>query len=488
MMHRVSVAMATCILLASAQAQAQSCPQFRPTDASGGLAHYDDLPNVTFYDAPLGEVRVWYATTGTHAPVLTPTGASGAPVNVEIVGDVTEDALLRYTQLGYDAPLRDGTYDACASNGGDDRLDVYLVDFPSGADGAAPVEQCQGSAVQTCSGFILLDNRYAGYPDFRTGVETVAPHELFHLIQDAYDANLDRWWAEGTAQWATKQLYPEIDDLERFLPYFFSEPGRPLDSPPGGVTSGWLYATAIWPVFLGETRGQDSIRTIMEAMADQPLSALEAANQVFTLDGDDLRSVYLSFAAFNAATGARTGENAYSLGASYPEIGLDEVAVGHGTVVDERIAGFGARYYLSLEPRELSLDADPEAVAAVAMPFVNDALDPTVALPLPAVLGGPAVIVVAGQRSSKVDAFYKLVSQPVPEGSGGGGMGGSGGTAMVDDDGDGPEVESGCTLSPRPFRRSGLPALVFGFIFAALAMRRRLRASHALEERCNGEQ
>lgn len=487
MMRRVSVAIAACVLLTSAQAVAQSCPQLRPTDTSGGLAHYDDLPNVAFYDAPMGEVRVWYATTGTHAPVLTPTGASGAPVNVEIVGEVMEDALVRYAHLGYDAPLRDGDYNPCASNGGDGRLDVYLVDFPSGADGAAPIDQCQGSAVQTCSGFVLLDHRYAGYPSFRTGVETVAPHELFHLIQDAYDANLDRWWAEGTAQWATKQLYPEIDDLERFLPYFFSEPDRPLDSPPGGVTSGWLYATAIWPVFLGETRGQDSIRAIMEAMAAQPLSALEAADQVFTLDGDDLRSVFLSFAAFNGATGPRTGPNGYSLGTSYPEVGLSEVAAGHGTVVDERLAGLGARYYLSLEPRELSLDADPEAVAAVAMPFVDDTLDPSVAIPLPAVLEGPAVVVVAGQRSSKVDAFYKLVSEPAPVGSGSGGAGGSGGTPMVDDDGDAPEVESSCAMTPHA-PPSGLPALAYGFIFAALAMRRRLPASHALDERPNGEQ
>lgn len=481
-MRRLPVAWAASILLVSMEAQGQSCPQFRPTDASGGLAHYDDLPNVTSYDAPMGQVRVWYATTGTHAPIVTPTGPSGAPVNVEIVGEVMEDALVRFAQLGYDPPLRDGDYDACASNGGDDRLDVYLVDFASGADGAAPVEQCQGSAVQTCSGFVLLDHRYAGYPDFRTGVETVGPHELFHLIQNAYDANLDRWWAEGTAQWATKQLYPELEDLERFLPAFFNEPGRPLDSPPGGVTSSWLYATAIWPVFLSETRGVDSVRTIMEAMASEPLSALEAAEQVFALDGDDLPSTFLSFATFNAATGARTGPNAYPNGASYPEVALGEVAAGHGTVVDERLAGFGARYYLSLEPRALSLDADPEAVAAVAMPFVDDTLDPTAALPLPAVLDGPAVVVVAGQRSSKVDAFYALISQPAPAGTGGGGAGGNGGTPMVDDDDGAPESDGGCSVrsvdSPR--RPRGL--LVLGFIVAALAMRRRLGESH------NGEQ
>lgn len=481
-MRCLPVACAVSVLLLSVEARGQSCPQFRPTDPSGGLAHYDDLPHVASYDAPMGQVRVWYATTGTHAPIVTPTGPSGAPVNIEFVGEVMEDALVRFTQLGYDPPLRDGDYDACASNGGDDRLDVYLVDFASGADGAAPVEQCQGSAVQTCSGFVLLDHRYAGYPDFRTGVETVGPHELFHLIQDAYDANLDRWWAEGTAQWATKQLYPELDDLERFLPTFFNEPGRPLDSPPGGVTSGWLYATAIWPVFLGETRGADTIRSIMETMASQPLSALEAADQVFALNGDDLPSTYLSFAAFNAATGARTGPNAYSLGASYPEVALGEVTAGHGTVVDERLAGFGARYYLSLEPRELSLDADPEAVAAVAIPFVDEALDPTAALSLPAVLDGPAVVVVAGQRSSKVDAHYELISQPAPEGTGGGGAGGDGGAPMVDDNDGGSERDGGCSVrsvdSPR--RPGGLLAL--GFIVAALTTRRRLRVSH------NGEQ
>ncbi|MEM1032726.1 MAG: MXAN_6640 family putative metalloprotease [Myxococcota bacterium] len=435
------------VAMGAQEASAQPCPTVRPTDPSGGFIHYDDPLNVTFYDPPLGEVRVWYATAGTHAPVLTPVGPSGAPANVEVVGEVMEDAFLRFGDLGFGEPRRDGAYDACASNGGDGRLDVYLVDFASGADGAASVEVCNGSPVQTCSGFMLLDHRYNGYASFRAGVEIVGPHELFHLIQYAYDANIERWWAEGTAQWATKQLYPESKDLEAFLPFFFDEPGRSLDAPPGGATVGWLYATAIWPTFLAETEGPDVVREVLEAMAQSPQTSLEATQEVLARTGGNLPASYLNFAAYNAATGQRASAGGYPDGATYPEVALVEVAAGHGVLVDDRLAGFGASYYLSREPRSVRLEADPARATAVALPFEGDTLDPTTAIPLPADLTGPAVIVVAGQSSSKVDALYQLVSEPISDGSGGAGAGGGGAAPSPPDDDDDEGDPGGCTVA-----------------------------------------
>jgi len=83
-------------------------------------------------------------------------------------------------------------------------------------------------------------------------------------VQYAYDANMDHWWLEGTAQWATDQLYPELTDMESFFPAFFADIERPLNSPPGGIVAPWLYGSAIWPRFLGEHLGPEVVASIME--------------------------------------------------------------------------------------------------------------------------------------------------------------------------------------------------------------------------------
>ena len=100
----------------------------------------------------------------------------------------------------------------CSPNGGDGRLDVYLVAM-GGADGQAATEICtQTGHVSRCTGFILADNLFeeAGYASLDEGARTVLPHEIFHLVQNTYFADMDRWWAEGTAQWATKELHPDL--------------------------------------------------------------------------------------------------------------------------------------------------------------------------------------------------------------------------------------------------------------------------------------
>jgi len=76
---------------------------------------------------------------------------------------------------------------------------------------------------------------------------------------------------------------------------------------------------------------------------------------------------------------------------------------------------------------------------------------------------------VAGQRSSKVDAFYKVVSAEVPGGTSGGG--GTGGGDISPPPGEGPSgEEGGCTISATPTNSSTWP---LGFLVALAWMRRR---------------
>lgn len=397
----------------TSSAAAQPCPEVRPTDAAGGLLHYADPANVVHHDAS-DRVRVFYATLGPDAPLPSSPGPSGAPENVELVGRVVDEALSSFADMGFRAPLGDGDYAPCASNGGDARLDVYLIGFPSGADGSAGTDTCAGSPL-TCSGFILLENDFAssGYSSFEEAARTVAPHELFHLVQDAYDAQIDRWWAEGTAQWAADRLHPELEDLERFLPTFFANPGRALDASAGGVTNAWLYATAIWPVFLTQRFGPQHVRDVFEAVAAGSSPVLQAVEDTATAAGDSLAQSFVDFASFNAATGERASAGqGYDAAASYPTVVTTDLPPGLGRLEEGVLSGLAARYFISLEPRRLSLDADPEAVSAVAIPL-DGGLATRVALP--ADVPGDAVLVVAGKRVSHIDAPFALVSEAIPE-------------------------------------------------------------------------
>src|SRR5690606_1663792 len=152
-----------------------------------------------------------------------------------------------------------------------------------------------------CSGFMLLENDFAsgGYKSFEEAVQVVAPHELFHLVQKAYDAQLDGWWAEATAQWAANHLRPELHDLARFLPTFFDRPEQPLDLSGGGATNAWLYATAIWAVFLGEHHGRRTILDTFEALGTGVSPARAATEAVLEAP---LAQALLAFAGYNAAT------------------------------------------------------------------------------------------------------------------------------------------------------------------------------------------
>lgn len=395
----------------SAAAPAQ-CPPTRPTDPGGSsFITYDDPAAVATFDTP--RVRVWYATAGDHAPDLAP-GAEGAPLDVEIVGAILEEALTGFEDLGFAPPPSDAGIAGCAWSDG--RLDAYLVDFGSGADGTVGLDDCASDGgVERCAGHVVLDHRYLGYPSFEAGARTVGPHELFHLIQYGYDAAIDRYWAEGTAQWATKQLYPELRDLEAFLPFFFDALDRPLDTSPGGATAGFLYGTAAWPVYLEHRFGAGVILEIFEAMAQGASPALDAVGVALDARGATLPEAFLTFSAFNAATGSRGGLGGYPDATSYPEAPVVDLGPGPGVLVDDRLAGLAAHLYRVPGGHRVVLDGDPTELAALALPLADGVADVPGAVPLPADLTAPAIVVVAGQRTSKADALYQLRAEALPE-------------------------------------------------------------------------
>lgn len=436
-------------LLGAREAGAQC--KGRPTDAAGYAGYtYAPAEVKSFAGA---RVRVHYATSGQHAPALATTRGDGVPDTVAMATSIGDEALDRYAKMGFRAIPSDAS---CASNGGDDKVDVYLVKF-AGADGTTVPDACNGSS---CSSFVLSEATFAGrgYANAEEGFKTVVTHELFHAVQNVYDPNLDRFWAEGTAQWAMKTVHPELADFERNLPAFFAEPTRSLDTQPSGATATYLYGSAVWPLFLTLKYDPDLVRLVFEEEAKGQKS-LVAVDAVLKTKGSSLADAYPLFGAWNAATKGLAGEGGYPDAAKYPGIKTLELADG----AKDLTSGLAYVVYRgTLDGQKgVSLETDAERNAGVLVPIEGGKANVGKAQKLPANGSGEVLVVVAGITTKKTDAPYTIrigapVAAPSSASSSSGGSSSGGG-----DDG-------GCALAPRAETNDASTALpVLG---AALAL------------------
>lgn len=420
----------------------------RPTDAEGVSGYsYGSVAVQSFGNE---RVLVWYTTTGTHAVNPKSARDDGVPTDVVEVAQVTADALGSYEAMGYRTPPSDEDA-TCGSNGGDARLDVYLVRM-TGADGMAVPEYARCVSEHQCSSFLIAKSNYAAtYGSADLGIRTVLPHELFHAVQNAYDTELDRFWAEGTAQWATKQLYPELTDLERNLSAFLSQPSRSLDAPPSGVTAGFLYGSAIWPVFLAERHGDDIVRAILEREATDSFSAIQASDaQLGTLDSS-IASEFPLFAAWNAGTGARAGTGGYALAQDYPEVPVSELSES----AQDISSGLSSFYFHFQTDRRLSftLDTDAKRNTGVLVPLEAGVARLDRIAALPTAFDGEGLIVVSGITTAKTDAKFRIGFGDAPS--------------------EPAESGGGCALSRTPVTGSSYGAVALSLLAIAVVLARR---------------
>lgn len=457
--HAVVAILGCAGLFASSEARA-ACSG-RPTDGGGYQGYtYGQAEVRSFATA---QARVHYATSGTHAPVLASTRPDGVPDTVAFAAETAEDVLTRYAQMGFRRIPSDA---GCASNGGDDKLDIYLVRFV-GADGST-VPECEGA---TCSSFLLVESTFAtkGYASAQEGFRTVVAHEIFHAIQNAYRPRFEAFWAEGTAQWGMKTLFPDLQDFERHLPAFFSDSGRSLDASPSGVTAGFLYGSAVWPLFLSLAHGPDTIREIfeLEAEGQAPLPATDA---VLAKKGSSLVQAFPMFAAWNAATGELQSAGGYPDAAKYPGIRIGKLGDG----VEGITSGLSYFAYRGkLEDKwEIALETDPSRNAGVVVPVEDGVARLDRAKMLPAEAEGEVLVVVAGVTTKKTDARYVIRFQEP-----GASSTTPGGAATPPPSGGG---DDGCSAAPgaaRPTSSRGALATVcaVAVALAALRLRRKKR-------------
>jgi hypothetical protein len=394
-------------LLCTRAATGATCYALRPTEA-GAAWSYAGAP-ATAFDTADGNVRVWYALEGRHAPEAA--AAGHAPLAVLEAGAAAQAALARFIALGFRRPLPDGPDSPCPEAGGDARLDIYLYDFDS-ADGTIVVDQCTDGGLERCAGFAVVENDFLekGYASASEGFRTVVPHELFHLVQYAYATDSEAWWAEGTAQWAAKQVFPELKDLEGFLPAFFQRADRPIDFPPVGAAAAFSYGAAIWPVFLTERFEAPVVRGVFEALGAGAAGALDATDRTLQGAGSSLAAAFSDFAVWNAVTGTRAGSSGYASAASYPEVTLEALPVALPSNTSGALAGLSARYFRFLpgERRRLQVSGDAQRLNARFVPLVENAARVLQLKALPLETSSAGIVVLSGRARDHRDVSFTI--------------------------------------------------------------------------------
>ncbi len=464
-------------IVGTAQTAIAECEGLRPTDDGGYFAE-DFAPfSPAFYDAPGGLLRIHYVTTGPSAVDSTTTPPNPAPDSVVAAGVIGEEAVELYTQWGFASVRSDAGNGACASNGGDDRIDVYFVDF-GGGDGHAVTEECAAGEASSCSGYVLVEAAPVGYPSHEIALRTIVPHEIFHLVQASYTGTVPPWLAEGTAQWAADKVHPALTDLEAFVPAYAEEAHRSIDSPPGGAAAAFLYGTAVWPVFVEEQHGLEAVRAIFEAMADG--APVWEATDAALADQGGVAAVFPRFAAGFAGSGERALSGGFVDASKYEAVQANLVeAPLPGVVADDVLSGFAIRVFEIPEPAtplELALTAPNGRVAALVVPLSGGRAQVDLAAPLPAQAAGPAFVVVAGTSPSKQDAPFRVEAAAAPSSSTTSGEPGT--TSGATTGGGGPDDgEDGCTVGGGGVDQGSAGAmLAWGSVLFALRARGRRKS------------
>jgi len=297
----------------------------RPTDARAQF-HFDADSEVRSYAAEDSAVRVHYATQGRHATRLEDSDGDSVPDFVTLVAETGDEMLRFWAAAGLRAPVEERSL-ALQDDGGDERFDIYLVDFDISADGYFGVDACSSSLPPVCAGHLVVENdfREQGYPNLRQAVRILVSHEGFHAIQAAYLAELPVWWSEATATWSEEHFDPSQSDFEAFLPGYFERPDRSLDAPLPGPVDPFSYGLAIFPQFLSERYAPSVLRRVFEELgtpagsAAGPLSAVDAA--LSGEHGASLPQAYQEFAEWNLLTAGRADpERSYAQGRRYPAV------------------------------------------------------------------------------------------------------------------------------------------------------------------------
>jgi hypothetical protein len=312
-------------------------------------------------------VRVHFTRTGADAVPTADDDGNGIPDVVQAVATHADAALAAYAELGLRPPLAD---DGLADDGGDGRIDFYLMDLED-ADGMFAADTCTAQPTH-CTGHLIIENDFVGfgYPSVELAIKTLTSHELFHAVQAAYDADQPVAWSEGTAVWAEELVFPEQDDFEHLVAAFLERPARPFERGGGGFGDAYPYGAALWPYFLEQRFGVELLVAIWDALEDtgDDPEFLDATEALLPEFGVTLDEAWIEFTRWNAETGSYAAPGHYPEAARLAEAHAASRSTSASGTVTTSIEGLSARYLALLveEDAEITVTAARGVAASVA--------------------------------------------------------------------------------------------------------------------------
>jgi len=294
-------------------------PRLRPTD--------DPDPNRNAYTVPQAprspvcgrHFCVHWVAEGIDAPDLTDSSGDGVPDFVEHVLAVAEHVhAIENGELGWREPKSDGR-----KGGGNGKTDIYLSQIGGELFGYAAPDRGQASKghriPRRLHGYLVLDNDYSAFEFPGTtpnqDLEVTLAHEYNHILQLAYDAFQDPWFAESSAVWMEDQVYNGIDDYLRYVRRWVKRWDTPLTA-----NSIKQYGSEVWNQWLARHYGAAILRHAWaRAIHTRPggfsVAAYEAA--IAAAGRSDLGHDFARFAA--AVTEWHTGAG-FRESALYPDM------------------------------------------------------------------------------------------------------------------------------------------------------------------------
>jgi hypothetical protein len=265
--------------------------------------------------------RVHFTRSGQHAVAALDADQDGVPDAVRTVASEYERVLAHFRDtLGFLPPRSDANLPD--EHGGDGRFDVYLVDFPTTADGSFRAEGCSGG---TCTGYMLQENDFdgRGYPSMLVATRILASHELFHAVQSAYRSVPSVVLSEATAVWASEQYDPTLPDFEGLLPAYLVRPERSLLQEPLGPPDAFSYGAGLFFALLSDACTPGIVRALWEELArgDGSEAWPVTLDRVMQPRCGSLADMFVRFARYNLRTGSRASrEEGYAHAERYPEV------------------------------------------------------------------------------------------------------------------------------------------------------------------------
>jgi hypothetical protein len=185
------------------------------------------------------------------------------------------------------------------AEGGDKKIDIYLVSVSAGQevsrydpatrkvdtsdmDGADAETIPTDEKGTTASGWMVLDLDRLSSPGFQSDFV----HEFFHLLQYrtniGYCGKSEWWFTEASATWAESYFVPgtAADEVySRYVDAFEKDPSLSLTSMAKDASgSPHGYASFIWPYFMQQQAGPDSIADVWKQL--KGVTSCAAMNQV----------------------------------------------------------------------------------------------------------------------------------------------------------------------------------------------------------------